>query len=102
MEGFATYYELTGDRAAYDALLQGVAKLVETNRWSGSALSSIAFVYGQTGDPKQRGLLLRAMKGTDVYSLAGSGGNNLRNAGYLFWYLTKDLPKKLEVEPLNF
>ena len=101
LEGFVTYYELTGDKEARDAVLARVAKLTQKGQYSGSALSSIAWGYGQTGDPNTRLLLLKAMARMGMHKRAGSGGNSLRNAGFLFWYLTGDLPKKIEVPPLE-
>jgi hypothetical protein len=101
LEGFVTYYELTGDTEARDAVLARIADLTKRRKYSGSALSSIAWGYGQNGDPNTKSLLFKAMGGIGVYQRAGSGGNSLRNAGFLFWYLTKDLPKGMEVEPLD-
>ena len=104
LEGHRAWYELTGDKKAIPTVIGGVdAAMVKRDR-AGAILQAIGFAYGQTGDLKYRDHLvkglLRNARGRNTRMIGF--GNQFRSTGYLFWYLTRDLPKKEDIPVLNW
>lgn len=104
LEGHRAWYELTGDTQAIKTVLGGVDAALEKDDLAGAILHAFGFAHGQTGDDKYldagiRGLLHNA-RGRNTRMIGF--GNQFRSTGYLFWYLTKDLPKKENVPVLKW
>jgi hypothetical protein len=104
LEGHRRWYEVTGDTRAVETVIGGVDAAEQKKDRAGSILQAYAFAYGRTGDEKYGSALLNALpkvaSGKHVSMI--SFGNNYRSTGDVFWYLSRDLPKKEEVPVLNW
>ena len=107
-EACREYYEHTGDPKGLETLTLLTEHCFTVRDWSPSTLHAFAFLGAQLDNA---GYSARAKKqvwtaGGGItkrsWGFAQSFGNQLRNAPYVFWYLTKDLPKKLEPKKLEF
>jgi len=103
-EGLRECYEHTGDENALAALKALVAHCYQVRDWSPSTLHAFAFLGAQMDNEdysrRARKQIQTAGHGITKRSwgFAQSYGNQLRNTPYVFWYLTKDLPKKMKME----
>jgi exo-rhamnogalacturonan lyase-like protein len=107
-EASREYYEHTGDPKGLETLKVLAAHCYSIRDWSPSTLHAFAFLGAQLDN---KGYSARARKqvwtaGSGItkrsWGFAQSFGNQLRNTPYVFWYLTKDLPKKLEPKKMEF
>ncbi|MGQ9662229.1 MAG: hypothetical protein ACUVWX_07835 [Kiritimatiellia bacterium] len=104
LEGHRYWYEVTGDTNAITTVIGGVDAAEEKKDRAGAILQAYAFAYGQTGNEKYRDALLKGLKRVasgKQESMIGFG-NNFRSTGYVFWYLTKNLPRKEQVPILEW
>ncbi|MCG3180968.1 MAG: hypothetical protein BIFFINMI_03335 [Phycisphaerae bacterium] len=101
MEGMREYVEKTGDPAGLEHLKLQVDHCLSLGDYAESTLQAFAFIGAQTDDAKYGAKAFdRIGKVGDIkrdWGLGQSFGNELRNAPYVFWYLTKDLPRKVKV-----
>lgn len=99
LEGMREFYEHTGDEKVYKALETLVADCKSKGDYAASTLHAFAFLGAQLGDAnytkKARDRIQKVGKVGGAWGYAASFGNTLRNAPYVFWYLTESLPKKL-------
>lgn len=104
LEGHRAWYEVTGDTKAIETVLGGVDAAMERKDLAGAILQAVAFAYGQTGDEKYRTLVVQGLtrnaRGRNTRMIGF--GNQFRSTGYVFWYLTEDLPKKEDVPVLKW
>jgi hypothetical protein len=107
LEGIRTYYERTGDEQALEALKTLAADCSAKGDFEESTLHAFAFLGAQLDKPEYtdvaRKHIVKAGKNipTRSWGFGMDFGNQLRNTGYVFWYLTKDLPKKLEPKKID-
>ncbi len=96
LEGHRAWYELTGDVKAIETVLGGADAALERGDRAGAVLHAFAFAYGQTGDAKYREGLIRGLRQNTRGRTPSmmKFGNNFRNTGYVFWYLSNTLPAK--------
>ncbi|MFW6158258.1 MAG: hypothetical protein ACOC8E_02740 [Planctomycetota bacterium] len=107
-EATREYYEHTGDPTALETLKVLTAHCYQVRDWAASTLHAFAFLGAQLGNAdysaRARKQIQTAGRGImkRPWGFAQSFGNQLRNAPYVFWYLTRDLPKKCEPERMEF
>jgi hypothetical protein len=107
LEGLREYYEHTGDQRALQALKTLTAGVRSTGDYAPSTWHAFAFLGAQLDNAdytkKARDRIANGGSGIPKrpWGFAQSFGNQLRNAPYVFWYLTKDLPKKLTPPKLD-
>jgi hypothetical protein len=97
-EGMREYYEHCGDPRALKNLAVQVEACAEKGDYAASTLHAFAFLGAQLDKPewtkKARDRIARLGAIQRSWGYGQSFGNQLRNAPYVFWYLTQDLPKK--------
>jgi PcRGLX-like protein central beta sandwich domain/PcRGLX-like N-terminal RIFT barrel domain len=107
LEGIREYYEHTGDPRGLETLKVLTADCKSKRDYAASTLHAFAFLGAQLEDEsytrKARDRVAKAGAGIAKrgWGHAQSFGNRLRNAPYVFWYLSKDLPKKLAPKKLD-
>jgi hypothetical protein len=99
LEGMREYYEQTGDESALEHLKLQVEHCASLKDYAESTLHAFAFLGAQQDKPEWSEVAFKRIgKVGDIkrdWGLGQSFGNELRNAPYVFWYMTKDLPKKV-------
>ncbi|MGQ9662332.1 MAG: hypothetical protein ACUVWX_08365 [Kiritimatiellia bacterium] len=108
LEATREYYEHTGDPLALECLKVLTQHCFEIRDWAESTLHAFAFLGAQLDNDeyahrarKQIETVGQGIVNRD-WGYAQSFGNQLRNAPYVFWYLTKSLPKKCTPKKLEF
>ncbi len=107
-EATREYYERTGDPKALDTLKVLVEHCFEVRDWAHSTLHAFAFLGAQLDNPEYSAVARRQIQtaGRGIigrsWGFGQSFGNQLRNAPYVFWYLTEDLPKQIQPVELEF
>jgi hypothetical protein len=107
-EACREYYEHTGDPKGLETLKLLTAHCFQVRDWAESTLHAFAFLGAQLHNAEytRRARKQMATAGAGItkrsWGYAQSFGNQLRNAPYVWWYLTKDLPKKLEPKRMEF
>ncbi|MDD4889381.1 MAG: DUF6288 domain-containing protein [Phycisphaerae bacterium] len=100
LEGMREYYEQTGDQSAFDHLKLQAESCAAMKDYSETTLHAFAFLGAQLDKPEwSKVAFSRIAKTGDIKRDWGYGqsfGNELRSTPYVFWYMTKDLPKKFE------
>ncbi|HOX04849.1 MAG TPA: DUF6288 domain-containing protein [Planctomycetota bacterium] len=102
LEGIREYYEHTGDERALETLKLLTEDCFQKKDSAESTLHAFAFLGAQLDRADYTELARKrvAKAGEGIvkrpWGYGQSFGNELRNTPYVFWYLTKDLPKKLE------
>lgn len=108
LEATREYYEHTGDPLALECLKALTQHCFEIRDWAESTLHAFAFLGAQLDNDEYS---RRARKQIETvgqgivnrdWGYAQSFGNQLRNAPYVFWYLTKSLPKQCTPKKLEF
>jgi rhamnogalacturonyl hydrolase YesR len=108
LEGLREFYEHTGDARALEALKVLTADCFQKKDWAESTLHAFAFLGAQLDNAeytaRAKKQIQTAAKGIvdRPWGYGQSFGNELRNAPYVLWYLTKDLPKKCEPKKMEF
>ena len=99
LEGMREYYEHCGDPRALKNLTTQVDACAQKGDYAASTLHAFAFLGAQLDRPawtrKARDRIAKQGVIRRSWGHGQSFGNQLRNAPYVWWYLTKDLPKKL-------
>ena len=105
LEGMREYYEHCGDPRALQNLTVQVEACRQKGDYASSTLHAFAFLGAQLDKPewtkKARDRIGRQGLVGRTWGFGQSFGNQLRNSPYVWWYLTKDLPKKLEPKKME-
>ena len=107
-EGLREFYEHTGDAKALDALKVLTAHCLSVKDYAPSTLHAFAFLGAQMNNPEYRQVARKriATAGRGItgrsWGFAQSFGNQLRNAPYVWWYMSKSLPQRLQPKELDF
>jgi len=107
-EATREFYEHTGDPKALETLKVLAEHCFKVRDWAPSTLHAFAFLGAQLDNAEytRRARKQMATVGAGIvkrsWGYAQSFGNQLRNAPYVWWYLTKGLPKKCTPKKLEF
>ena len=108
LEGMRVYYERTGDDKVLEALKVLTADCFEKKDWAETTLQAFAFLGAQLDNADYTNVARKNIQHTAEgifkrpWGYGQSFGNELRNAPYVFWYLSKSLPQKLEPKKVDF
>ena len=102
LEGVREFYEHTGDPRALETLKTLTEDCFQKRDFAESTLHAFAFLGAQLDRPEYTAVARKHIQkaGEGIvnrsWGYGQSFGNELRNTPYVFWYLAKDLPKKLQ------
>jgi len=107
LEGFRELYEQTGDERLVRTILNGAAASMAKKDYAPAILHAYGFAYAMTGDATYRDVLLKRLprvgRARTMWGSVQSFGNTLRNAPYMFWYVSNlpptDRPRKPKPVP---
>ncbi len=103
LEGMREYIEHTGDPRALANLKVQVDHCMSLGDYAASTLQAFAFLGAQLDDSTYgKKAFDRIEKLGDInrdWGFGQSFGNELRNAPYVFWYMTTKLPLKVAIKP---
>jgi len=107
LEGIREFYEHTGDGRALQTLKLLTEDCFQKKDPADSTLHAFAFLGAQMDSADYLAVARKGIQKSGAgipkrsWGFCMDFGNELRNTPYVFWYLTKDLPKKLEPRKLD-
>jgi hypothetical protein len=107
LEGLREFYEHTGDERALETLKVLTEDCFQKKDPADSTLHAFAFLGAQLDNADYLAVARKGIQKSGAgipkrsWGFCMDFGNELRNTPYVFWYLTKDLPKKLAPPKLD-